>query len=213
MTENLYYLFASGMILSSGPCLASCAPFLAAYTAGRRSGVRDSFFSYFVFSFFKILAYLVLAGICALGSSLIHMEKLLAYKAWIHGALGIVIAGVGIGMLIDRPENKTLCSCLCRFHVTNIAFFGFLIGLAPCLPLLGILNYVVIISKAPVDAFLYVFVFGLGTVLSPLMIVMVVSAKVSAMLARFAMLKGLLRVFCAIVLIFLGLITVTRVIG
>ncbi|HOD11949.1 MAG TPA: sulfite exporter TauE/SafE family protein [Candidatus Omnitrophota bacterium] len=213
MSENLYYLFVSGMILSSGPCLASCAPFLAAYTAGRRSGVRDSFLSYFVFSFFKILAYLVLAGICALGSSLIRVEQLLPYRSWIYGALGILIMGIGIAMLVDRKENNAFCACLCRQHATNIALFGFLIGLAPCLPLVGILNYVMVISKTPMDAFLYVFVFGLGTVLSPLMIVMVVSAKVSSMLARFAMLKSLLRVFCAIVLIFLGLITVTRVIG
>lgn len=206
MRENLYYLFVSGLILGSGPCISFCAPILASYVVMHKATVAKSLGFYFLFSLGKLLSYIILGVICALISGILHSLGFSQYLNFINIALGAFIVLLGISVFFSKEFfNEKYCLILNKKSVTNACFLGILVGLAPCLPLFGILNYIVIISKSFFDAIVYSFVFGLGTVISPLIVITVLSAKLQEVFFISQKVKLLLRFICALLLIFLGL--------
>jgi threonine/homoserine/homoserine lactone efflux protein len=78
------------------------------------------------------------------------------------------------------------------------------VGLSPCLPLLGILNYIIITSSSPLEAVLFTLVFGVGTILSPLILVVVLSARLGKWFSENEKFKRVLKIICGLVLVLLG---------
>lgn len=205
MKENLYYLFISGLVLGSGPCLYFCAPILIAYTAIHKATFKKSVLSYLVFSLFKIISYMILGLICALGVQIIHNPAFGGYQRHIYTALGIFIILIAITTFFFSEKGiGKICAWMHKGNIKNVGVLGFLMGLSPCLPLLGILNYIVIISQNAFDAVFYSFIFGIGTVMSPLLILVVLSAKLANKFSQNNKIKILLRIICALMLLFLG---------
>ena len=205
MKENLYYLFLTGLIFGSGPCLSFCAPLLVSYAAIRATSLKKSTVLYLVFSLSRLLAYMILGALCALSMTLLRSRIFEKYTNGIYLGLGCFIILIGITTLVYKESKiRKACSWLHKGNVRNVGILGLLIGFSPCLPLLGILNYIMIISKKVSDAILFSFVFGLGTVVSPLALVVILSGKVSQKLSENNKLKVIIRVICAATLIFLG---------
>jgi len=205
MKENLYYLFVSGLLLGSGPCLSFCAPILASYSASHPAGFKKSTIAYLVFSAFKLTSYAILGVICAAGTKLLQNQLLEKYLSATFLILGCFIVLIGITTLFyQETKISKICGWLHRGNIKNVGILGLLIGFSPCLPLLAILNYIVIISQTTLEAFIFSLSFGLGTVLSPLIIVVMFSAGVSQKLSKNNRLKVIIRMASAIVLIVLG---------
>jgi len=211
MAENLYYLFVSGIILGSGPCLVSCAPFLVIYTAAQKKGIKRSLYSYGIFSCGRLLSYILWGFVCALGAVYLQSETISRYIQNIYFVLGVFIILLGIATSLGTKDffGRT-CALLNQGNIRNVGIAGFLVGLSPCLPLLGMLNYVVLISKNPWDAMMYLFVFGLGTTLSPLVLAVVFSGKFAQILSRNPRIKIFLQYACGALLVFLGAQIVLR---
>ncbi|MFA6379212.1 MAG: sulfite exporter TauE/SafE family protein, partial [Candidatus Omnitrophota bacterium] len=96
------------------------------------------------------------------------------------------------------------CAIVNKGHVRNVGLAGFLVGLSPCLPLLGMLNYVVLVSKSPFEAMMYILVFGLGTICSPLVLLIALSGKFAQVLSQNQKIKIFLQYACGAILMFLG---------
>ena len=206
MKENLYYLFISGLILGSGPCLAICAPILISYVASQRASIKESISSYAIFSLFKVSGYIILGILCALGVKLLNSPALGDYLNLIYLILGSFIVLVGSAIVFNKAKHTSkICQWLHKGNIKNVGVFGLLVGLAPCLPLLGILNYVLLISKNPAQAIIFTSVFGMGTVLSPLLILIIISAKISENLSKNQKFKTTIRIISGLVIIFFGL--------
>ncbi len=212
MAENLSYLFLSGMILGSGPCLSFCAPFLIVYTAAHKAGWKTSFISYGIFSCGRLLSYVLWGFVCALGAASLQSEALLGCSKNIYFVLGCFIVVLGLATCFNTKDlfGKT-CQMLHQGNIRNVGIAGFLVGLSPCLPLWGIFNYVILIAKGPADAVMYLLVFGLGTVLSPLVLCIVFSGKFAQALSRSPRVKAWLQYACGALLIFLGVQIILRV--
>ena len=212
MTENLSYLFLSGIILGSGPCLGFCAPFLIAYTAVHKAGWKASFVSYGIFSCGRLLSYILWGLVCALGAAYLQSEALLRYSKNIYLVLGCFIVVLGIATCFSAKDLfGKACQILHQGNIRNVGIAGFLVGLSPCLPLWGIFNYVVLIAKGPADAVVYLLAFGLGTVLSPLALCVVFSGKFAQVLSTSPRTKALLQYACGALLVFLGAQVILRV--
>jgi len=206
MKENLYYLFASGLILGSGPCLSFCAPVLISYIASRQANIKKSLISYLVFSIFKLAGYGILGLICGAGITLLQGPLLAGRLDFIRLILGSFIILVGLAILFQKEKGiGRTCLWLNKGNVKNVGVLGLLTGLAPCAPLIGILNYVLIISSQPLEAVMFTLVFGLGTVLSPLIILIMLSGKFSEFASKNQKFKAVLKAVCGIVIISLGL--------
>jgi len=205
MNENLYYLFISGLILGSGPCLTLCAPILISYAAIHRKTFKDSFFSYLVFSLCKLLGYCILGILCSLGVKLITSPLDAKYLNLIYLIIGCFIALIGITAIFYRKSSfNPVCNWIHKGNIRNVGILGLLIGLAPCLPLLGILNYIVLTSDSLSSTIGFCIVFGLGTIISPLFLMIMLSGKLSEAISKNDKLKNIIRVICGGVIIFLG---------
>ena len=123
--------------------------------------------------------------------------------------LGIFVVLIGIATLFYSGDGtRKICAWTHHGNIRNMGILGLLVGFSPCLPLLGILNYIVIISRDPLDAVLFTFVFGVGTVLSPFILLILLSGKLAGWLSHDHKLKTISRVVCGSLLIYLGTRTV-----
>ena len=206
MSENLSYLFVSGIVLGSGPCLVSCAPFLIFYTTAHKPGIKRSLYSYAIFSLGRLMSYILWGFLCAVGAAYLQSEMVSRYTNIIYLILGIFIAVLGVATCLGAKEffGKT-CAMFHQGNVRNVGLAGLLIGFAPCLPLLGILNYVVLVAQNPWDAVMYLLVFGSGTIVSPLVLLAALSGKFAQILSGNKNIKSLVQYVSGGVLVLLGL--------
>jgi len=204
MKENLLFLFVSGIILGSGPCVSFCAPILMSYTAVYKASLKRAVFSYLVFSACKVLGYMILGALCAIFVGILNSDKFSALLDVIYILMALFILFIGISTLfLKQPLTKKYCAFLHRGNIRNVGILGFLVGLSPCLPLFGILNYIVIISKSGLDAIYYSLIFGLGTVISPLLLLVALSGGLADWISGNKKFQTIIRVGSGAVLIFL----------
>jgi sulfite exporter TauE/SafE len=206
MKESLYYLFLSGLVLGSGPCIGFCAPVLAGFVAAYKPTLKKALVSYLFFSSAKTAAYIILGALCGIFSGILKSDIFVAYLNLASLALGFLILFIGTLTLIFRePLGSKFCSFFCRGNLKNAGLLGFLAGFSPCLPLLGILNYIIIVSHSPLEGSFYALAFGLGTSLSPLILMVGFSGKLAATLSASPKLKILIRISSGLILVYLGL--------
>ena len=205
MKENLYYLFISGLILGSGPCLGICAPVLVSYTAIHKKTFKDSFFSYLIFSSGKLLGYCILGILCTFGVKIIASPLGAKYLGLIDPFVGCFIILIGITTIFYKGNKLNLgCRWIHKGNIRNVGILGFLIGLAPCLPLLGILNYIVLVSGSFFSTIGFCIVFGLGTIISPLFLMVMLSGRLAEVFSKNDKSKIIIRILCGGIIIFLG---------
>ncbi len=206
MKESLYYLFLSGLILGSGPCIGFCAPILASYIANYKPSLRKALISYFSFSSAKLISYMIIGFLCGVFSGIFTSGVFVGYLNIINIILGIFILAVGILTIIAKePLSNKYCLFLSKGNLKNASILGFLAGFSPCLPFLGILNYIIIISRSPIDGLIYAFVFGLGTTISPVILLIGLSGKLAGSFSGNEKVKMIIKVVSSLILIFLGI--------
>lgn len=205
MKENLYYLFISGVLLGSGPCLSLCAPILVAYTTTHKASLKKSIFSYIIFSLCKLTSYTILGIFCALGVKILHNPIFIKYLNFTNFILGYFIVIIGISVIFYKGKKTAkICQWVHKGNIKNVGVLGILIGFTPCLPLLGILNYILLISHTIFEAVIFSFTFGLGTIFSPLLFFVMLSAKLANRLSQNNTLKLIIRITCGMIILFLG---------
>jgi thiol:disulfide interchange protein DsbD len=150
-----------GILYGIGPCTVFCAPvivpLIVAFSDGGKDGVKQTF----IFSAGRILSYAVLGAVSGLaGSALIGAAP--------REAIAAVIIGLGVLVLLRRYPQK--CGFACKVKGKHASFSsGILLGLAPCYPLIGLLTLAAL-SNSPVTGMIMGLVFGIGTTVTPLLI-------------------------------------------
>jgi len=201
--ENLYYLFLAGLILAVGPCFLSCAPIFLGYSL---SGTKHNIFlSYLIFSSGRILTYMALGMLGFLGLSILEKHIVIRLQWIIVFILGGFILVLGIStLLIEGNKCLSICKRIDGLRKWNLFFLGVLLGFLPCFPLIGILNYVVVVSKKILDSAVYAFVFGLGTIVSPLILIALGLDKLLSVDAWAKAFTKWVRMLCGVLLILLS---------
>ncbi|MCF7873166.1 MAG: sulfite exporter TauE/SafE family protein [Candidatus Omnitrophica bacterium] len=209
MIHNIYYLFISGIILGSGPCLSFCAPLLTGYSVIYNRDIKNSSLSYLIFSICKIISYMILAVVWVKIINLFSFSLLSKYSLFIYKILAIFIILIGIATLFYKKDNPNrICQIIHKKNIKNIAIMGFLVGFSPCLPLFGILNYIAIISNNPAQTAIYSIIFGIGTTISPLLLIIVFTAKISEIFSKNKKINKIIKIIGGLTLIILGLIVI-----
>ena len=211
MMESLYYLFLSGLILGSGPCVSFCAPILAGFIATYKPSLKKACVSYLFFSSAKIVSYMFLGALCGIFSGILKSDIFIGYLKVINIILGIFILLIGILTFISKePLSSKYCSFFSNGNLKNVSILGFLAGFSPCLPLLGILNYIIIISRSPYEGSFYAFAFGLGTAISPIILLVGLSGKLAGVFSGNQKIKTLIKIISSLILIFLGVMIILK---
>ncbi len=205
MKESLYYLFLSGLLLGAGPCVAFCAPILTGFIAAYRPSFKQALVSYLFFSIGKIFSYVLLGALCGIFSGVFKSGIFVNYFKSINLVFGLFILLIGILTFISRePLSSKYCAFFSRGNLRNAGILGFLAGFSPCLPLLGVLDYIVIISHSAPEGALYALIFGLGASLSPMILLAGLSGKLAGSFSGNRKIKKFVRISCGLLLIYLG---------
>lgn len=198
-------LFVAGLFMGLGPCLAFCAPILIPYIAGSERSWLEGLKDVLIFSASRVVIYGVLGllagGIgCLLSSSKLDFIKYLG--------LGIFVLLLGIIMLL-RGKGFPLCRILHRETIErgtkSMILLGVLIGLAPCLPLLGALTIIAGLAKGPLMGAFWGLSFGLGTVISPLIILAPIAGGLGRLLSSKPVFYQTFSRLCGCFLIYFGI--------
>jgi sulfite exporter TauE/SafE len=206
MKESLYYLFLSGLILGSGPCIGFCAPILGGFVAVYKPTLKKAFIAYLSFSSAKVVSYMILGALCGAFSGILKSSFFMNYLIIVNIVLGLFVLVIGIlTAIFKEPLGSKYCAFLSRGNLRNAGILGLLAGFSPCLPLLGVLNYIIIISRSPLEGLFYAFVFGIGITISPVILLVGLSGKLADGFLNNNKIKTLIRVVCSLILIYLGL--------
>lgn len=175
--------FASGLFYGVAVCTSSCLPYLASYIAGIGADFRKGVIATIIYSSGRVSAYAVIGCLVGLLSGVFRFvvnEYSLAsfqqYSSYVFGTVTIII---GISILLKSRYSAHDCSprsSKSKNFAKNINSFdlrafslGFSRGLVICPPLVFLLLYSVPFA-APIDSFAVAVLFGLGTALSPMLL-------------------------------------------
>jgi len=171
--------FAVGLLYGLVFCTSACLPYVASYIASIGAGFRKGVIVTLIYNSGRITAYALIGGVIGAFNLLISNEILSSFQIYSSYAFGIVTILIGISILLKM--RSTSCNCNVedsknlgvkktdrRFDVRAFSL-GLSRGLIVCPPLLLLLMYSVTFA-APIDSLVLAVLFGLGTALSPLLL-------------------------------------------
>jgi sulfite exporter TauE/SafE len=219
MIDNLIthlQLFVIGFSFGvAGPCLFSCTPVIVAFVAGVRPGWGRMLSNIFVFLSGRFASYVLLGLLAGLSGAVLRQftssSVCLLFKP-LAGAVSILFA-----VLLFTYKECSLCpagtSRFDRYGKGALLVFGFSLGMAPCAPLLAVLFDIALMSKHPLDALAYAMSFGMGTFLSGLISISVLTGLIKFIPQKFLKSRASIITFkitCAAVLVIFGIGLIVR---
>jgi len=212
---KLIYIFIQGFTLGMGPCLLVCAPILFPYIAGTRQGWKEGLRAALVFSLARMVVYSLLGGV--MGYIGFYLFNLFYNQTWgrvIWALAGLFIAIAGLQIIIGKKIENPFCRYLSQREAYKndwgMFLLGILIGLTPCLPLLLVLTEIMFIAQNFFQGLLYGAAFGVGTLLSPLLLVGALAPIINLKFKHREKLSLLFNNLCGIMLILFGFYLILR---
>ncbi len=207
--------FLIGLSFGAGPCLASCGPLLLSYVAGSGKNVTGSIAAYFLFSIPRLIIYAILSlviYVCGIMMTQIAMAPVMRYLT--VGA-GVVFVLVGILVATQNQLMHRTCALFqekfIRKDKKTIVLLGICAGILPCAPLISVLSYIGFVAQGWHQCVLYALAFGLGTFLSPLLLITALGGLIPSVIKNNARLRRTLDIICGSVIVILGVLLMRRV--
>jgi len=167
-----------GLLYGVTFCASACLPYILSYIAGIGAGFRKGVIITSIYNSGRIVAYAIIGTIVGLLSTVISEEMFSAYQQYSSIAFGAIIIFVGATILMkksgttcncteQKPDSLGISKLTSRFDI-HAFFMGLTRGLILCPPLVALLLYTATFSQ--VNCTLTAVLFGLGTALSPLLL-------------------------------------------
>lgn len=212
-------LFTAGIVLGASQCVISCAPMLVLYVAGTREGWRDGLKATLIFSISRLFACVLLGFVAGFsGALLADFLQNPGFGSYLWISAGAFISLLGGLIMLGKEPRVHLCQPLSR-HIVNdstksMALLGFIVGVAPCAPLLGVLTYIAFSVKDPLMGAFYAFSFGVGTaIITPIVILGILSSVVPRLLFKNPRIFDIFKRSCGLLLLFFGARLIVNAIG
>jgi sulfite exporter TauE/SafE len=205
-------LFIIGLTFGmSGPCLLSCTPILLTYLVSAKEKISQSLIEVFLFSLGRLFAYLIQGYLAGLSGKLLRdiLSRNLSFL--LRPSAGLISIVLGFFILFSREKNSFLCRLALKNKkviFSSVFILGFIIGIAPCSPLLILLSQIALISENAFSGMRYALFFGLGTFLSGFIIIGGLAGIFKGILQRFLKSERgslIFRIICASMLFLMGL--------
>jgi sulfite exporter TauE/SafE len=175
--------FAVGLLYGLVFCTASCLPYIASYIAGIGADFRKGVVATLVYNIGRVTAYALIGGLIGIFNGVFRFvvseSSISAFQQYSSYGFGVITIIIGISILLKSRSTTHDCNpeynkhlglkeTVRRFDVRAFSL-GFSRGLVVCPPLALLLLYSVPFA-APVDSFFVAVLFGLGTALSPMLL-------------------------------------------
>ena len=210
--------FAGGLLYGIVVCTASCLPIVTSYIAGVGAGFGKGIKITLIFNSGRVMAYALIGGLIGLFSGLLRLfisdaaiSPFQIYSSFAFGIVTIVI-GVSIFLKARKPCNCDSKDTKNNFTTVKIGKFGFDVGafslglsrgLIVCPPLIALLIYSLPFSN-PLGSVGIAVLFGLGTALSPILLL---GGVTGWLLNKAPLFRKWISIAGGSVLIILGIIT------
>ncbi len=204
---------AGGFLYGLVFCTPTCLPYIASYIAGINAGFRKGVSVTLIFNAGRITAYALIGAAIGLLKLLVTESFQNAFQAYSSFAFSIATIAIGVSILVRNKDPS--CNCIVentkssgkrkiseKFDVGAYTL-GFTRGLLLCTPLLAILTYAVAFAS-PVDSIGLAVLFGLGTTLSPILLL---GGATGWLLNKAPLFRKWISRLGAVTLIVLGLVT------
>lgn len=211
--------FAVGILYGLIFCTSSCLPYLASYIAGIGAGFRKGTMVTLIFNSGRLTAYALIGGTIALLSSafgfLLTETALTPIQQYSSYAFGAVTILIGASIYLKSRKNQPCQSCDNPSVVSSrwrrwggfdsgAYVLGLSRGLVLCPPLMLLLIYSVPFVS-PLGSLAVAVLFGLGTTLSPILLL---GGVTGWLLNKAPLFRKWVSLAGALVLIVLGVITI-----
>jgi len=210
--------FVGGLFFGLAYCTASCLPVVAGYIAGVGSGFKQSIRITLIFNTGRIIAYTLIGALIGLFSGLlgffVSTEAISPFQIYSSLAFGLVTVAIGVMLLVQARKPQCNCSgtdtnvavrMVRRFGVDFGAFtLGFTRGLIVCVPLILLLSTSLTLVD-PVGSIAIAVLFGLGTTISPLLLL---GGVTGWLLSKAPLFRKWISITGGIILILLGIVSV-----
>jgi cytochrome c-type biogenesis protein len=170
---------AGGFLYGLVFCTSTCLPYVASYIAGINADFRRGVGVTLIFNFGRVTAYALIGTAIGMFNLLLNDSFRSAFQTYSSYGFSLVTIVIGVTILV-RKKSPT-CNCPSeatrdvgskrlrdRFDVRAYTL-GLSRGLILCTPLLALLTYSVAFAS-PVDSFALAVLFGVGTSLSPILL-------------------------------------------
>ncbi len=214
LSNSYLAAFASGLFYGLAFCTSACLPYVASYIAGIGAGFRRGITVTLAYNSGRIIAYALIGGTIGILSAafqfLFSEATLLPFQQYSSIAFGAVT--IIIGALILFNSRKLTCNHASqpnplqglgklnsRFDIGAFSL-GLSRGLVICPALLALLAYALPFAS-PIESFALAVLFGLGTALSPLLLL---GGATGWLLSKAPLFRRWISLFGGIVLIAFG---------
>jgi thiol:disulfide interchange protein DsbD len=208
--------FVTGLLYGLVACTSTCLPYLASYIAGIGTGFKKSVIVTLTFNIGRIIAYAIIGILIGIFSSLLWFftEKTAISPFQAYSSIAFSIVTIIIGLHLFYRNWKPKCECNPpNPKVTNRRFLGKIDlgaltlglsrGLILCPPLIALLVYSIPFAN-PIDSFAFAVLFGVGTAISPMLLL---GGVTGWLFNKAPLLRKWIGLAGAIVLILLGIST------
>lgn len=168
MIEYLLEALTLGFLYGIGPCTISCAPLIVPLIMSTAKNKKQGVAYSIIFGVGRVISYSILGFSAGLLGKTI--ENIMTKK--ILGGF-LIILGV---FLLFNIHNKCIYRSKIKINGSFMSLTaGIVYGFGPCPPLIALLGLAVL-SGSALTGFLMAIIFGIGTILSPLIFLGIFSA-------------------------------------
>lgn len=170
-----------GLLYGTIFCTSECLPYLASYIAGTGAGFRKGLLITILYDAGRLISYTLIGVLVGLigesVTSLLEGPTLASFRTYSSYAIGLVTILVGVHIFLKSRKSNYNCAKECNnfdeWKIRKYDFraftLGFTRGLIICPPLFALLVYSVPFGT-PLDSIAIAFLFGFGTILSPMLL-------------------------------------------
>jgi len=212
---KLISILLQGFAVGSGPCMVICAPILLPYIAGTKRNWQEGLKAALIFGLTRMAIYTLMGGVVGyVGYFLFNLfyGQVLGKYLWVLGGIFIIILGglIILGKGVKNPVCRFLQKQTLENSNKSMVFLGIVIGFSPCLPLLAVLTEIMFIAEEFYQGFLYGAAFGIGTVISPLLLLGALAPIFPAKFVKTERAGKAFNAVCGILLIAVGIYIIWR---
>lgn len=215
---KLLSILIQGFVIGAGPCMLVCAPILLPYIAGTKRTWQEGLKAALIFGLTRLVIYTLMGGVVGyIGYYLFQLFRAKVWGMYLWIIAGIFIIALGVLIILGKGVKNPVCRILQKLTLEDSAksmiFLGIVIGFSPCLPLIAVLTEIMFLAEEFYQGFVYGFAFGIGTVISPLLLLGALTPLIPAKLIKSEKSMKVFSCICGILLVLAGIYIIWQKVG
>ena len=204
MLSDSLRLLAAGFTMGWGPCLTYTAPLLLPYIGATKSSWHDGLKVGLAFSTGRLLALAILGGLATVAFRFINQFFPPQRSGWLYLCSAFLMITMGILIILGKGFKMHIGRGILDKGTKSMFLFGFLMGVAPCVPYVAVLTYIACVAEDTIlTGILYAAIFATGTAVAP-MVLGTLMGIIPGKLLRSDKLYRAFQVVCGVVLVLFG---------